>query len=95
MNDLENAIEYFTKDMKSYQCLVDNKLFPIELAEIYRNHNKAAIQALKKQIPKEVNYFIDDDTFETTCCGTDVTNTDYTYCPNCGCLLGEVVEVKE
>lgn len=60
--------------------------------------NKAcliAIKALEKQVPKKVYHFIDDDTFETTCCGTDVTNEDFKYCPNCGSLLGEVEELKE
>lgn len=53
-----------------------------------------AIKSLKKQIPKKVYHFLDDDTFETTCCGMDVTNEDYNYCPNCGWLLGEVEELK-
>lgn len=57
--------------------------------------NGMAIQALKKQIPKNVYHFTDDDTFETSCCGTDVTNKDYKYCPECGQLLGEVEEVEE
>jgi hypothetical protein len=58
---------------------------------------KLAISALEKQTPKKVYHFLEDDTFETTCCGIDVTNEDYKYCPDCGCLLGEVeeVEVKE
>ena len=43
----------------------------------------------------KVYHFIDDDTFETTCCGTDVTNKDFKYCPNCGQKLGEVEEVGE
>ena len=55
---------------------------------------KVAIQALKKQIPKNVYHFTDDDTFETSCCGTDVTNKDYKYCPECGQLLGEVEEIE-
>ena len=52
-----------------------------------------AIQALERQIPKKVYHFADDDTFETSCCGTDATNEDYKYCPECGQLLGEVEEV--
>ena len=40
-------------------------------------------------------HFTDDDTFETSCCGIDVTNEDYKYCPECGQLLGEVEEVRE
>ena len=53
--------------------------------------------ALKKQIPKKVYHFLEDDTFETTCCGTDVTNQDYNYCPTCGQLLGavEIVEADD
>ena len=54
-----------------------------------------AIQALERQIPKKVYHFTDDDTFETSCCGTDVTNEDYKYCPECGQLLGEVEEVRD
>lgn len=45
---------------------------------------KMAIQALERQIPKKVYHFTDDDTFETSCCGADVTNEDYKYCPNYG-----------
>lgn len=55
---------------------------------------KMAVVALEKQIPKKVYHFLEDDTFETTCCGIDVTNKDYKYCPECGCLLGEVEEVE-
>ena len=29
------------------------------------------------------------------CCGTDVTNEDCKYCPECGQLLGEVEEIGE
>jgi hypothetical protein len=54
-----------------------------------------AIEALEKQIPKKVYHFLEDDTFETTCCGIDITNEEYTYCPCCGQLLGEVEEVEE
>ncbi len=62
---------------------------------VLTNRNaEAAIMALEKQLPKKVYHFLDDDTFETTCCGLDVTNTDYDYCPECGCLLGEVEEVR-
>lgn len=60
-----------------------------------REAKKMAIQALERQIPKKVYHFTDDDTFETSCCGTDVTNKDYKYCPECGQLLGEVEEVEE
>lgn len=54
-----------------------------------------AIQAIEKQIPKKVYHFKEDDTFETSCCGLDVSNEDFTYCPCCGQLLGEVEEVEE
>lgn len=54
-----------------------------------------AIQALEKQIPKKVYHFTEDDTFETSCCGIDVSNEDFKYCPECGQLLGEVEEVRE
>ena len=53
-----------------------------------------AMSTLKKQIPKKVNYFLEDDTFETTCCGIDVTNKYYKYCPDCGQLLGEVEVIE-
>ena len=49
-----------------------------------------AIRALEKQVPKKVYHFIDDDTFETTCCGIDVTNEDFKYCPNCGSKMENV-----
>ena len=52
-----------------------------------------AMRAIDKQIPKKVYHFIDDDTFETSCCGTNVTNKDYKYCPECGQFLGEIEEV--
>ncbi len=61
--------------------------------EPWKEYEKA-IEALEKQISKKVYHFLDDDTFETTCCGIDVTNKDYNYCPNCGCKLGEVEEVE-
>ncbi len=54
-----------------------------------------SIKALEKQVPKKVYHFLDTDTFETTCCGIDVMSKDYTYCPCCGQLLGEVEEVEE
>jgi hypothetical protein len=49
----------------------------------------------KAIMPKKVYHFLYDDTFETTCCGTDITNKDYKYCPECGCLLGDVEDVLE
>ncbi|MDF2510448.1 MAG: hypothetical protein K0S04_314 [Herbinix sp.] len=56
---------------------------------------RKAIYAINKQVPKKVYHFLDADNFETTCCGIDITNTDYNFCPNCGCELGEVEEVEE
>ena len=56
---------------------------------------EVAIKSLEKQIPKTVYHFVDDDTFETGCCGIDVSNEDYKYCPECGQLLGKVEEVRE
>ena len=50
--------------------------------------------ACRKQIPKTVYNFVDYDEFETTCCGINISNQDYKYCPECGCLLGEVEEVR-
>ena len=67
----------------------------ISITESEHESVRMAIYALEKQIPKRVNYFLEDHTFETTCCGIDVTNEDYKYCPECGQLLGEVVEVEE
>lgn len=61
--------------------------------ELEREAHKIVKNALNKQIPKRVNHFLEDDTFETTCCGIDVTNEDYKYCPECGQLLGEVEEI--
>lgn len=55
---------------------------------------KMATDALEKQVPKGI-YRFEDDTFETSCCGLDVTNEDYKYCPECGQLLGEVEEIGE
>lgn len=54
-----------------------------------------AIESLEKQIPKTVYHFVDDDAFEASCCGFDVSNKDYKYCPECGQLLGGVEEVRE
>lgn len=78
----ENEALNVLKMIEAHGCLA------IEAKEV-------AIQALKRQIPKKVYHFIDDDTFETSCCGIDVTNEDYKYCPECGQLLGEVEEVRE
>lgn len=73
-------------ELKDYRACSGTKL-PEEI--------EVAIQALERQIPKKVYHFTDDDTFETSCCGIDVTNKDYKYCPECGQLLGEVEEVRE
>lgn len=67
----------------------------ISITESEHESVRMAICALEKQIPKRVNHFLEEDTFETTCCGIDVTNEDYKYCPECGQLLGEVVEIEE
>lgn len=52
------------------------------------------LEAREKQIPKKIYHFVDDNTFETSCCGIDVTNEDFKYCPECGQLLGEVEEIE-
>lgn len=62
--------------------------------ELEREAHKIVKNALNKQMPKRVNHFLEDDTFETTCCSIDVTSQDYKYCPECGQLLGDVVEVE-
>ena len=49
------------------------------------------IEALEKRIPKTVIYDTYDDTFSCPECDSDITNTDYTYCPYCGIRLGDVV----
>ena len=82
MNEIEKAIEHL-KTLKKYDSK-DNKI-----------HHDLAIKALNRELAKKVYHFLDDDTFITTCCGTEVTNTDYSFCPNCGCELGEVEEVEE
>lgn len=51
------------------------------------------VEVLKKQIPMTVYHFKDYDTFETSCCGFDVTNQEYNFCPNCGQQLGNVEEI--
>lgn len=66
----------------------------ISVTESEHESVRIAIQALEKQIPRRVNHFLEDDTFETTCCGTDVTNKYYNYCPECGQRLGEVQEIE-
>jgi len=40
-------------------------------------------------------YHTENDDFITHCCGTDITNTDYKYCPDCGSKLGEIIEISE
>lgn len=52
------------------------------------------ILSLESDLPKKVYHFQDDDTFETTCCGVDITGEDYKFCPECGCELGEIEEVE-
>ena len=61
----------------------------------YYEAMELAVKALEKQIPKTIYNFVDDDTFETSCCGIDITDEDYRYCPECGQLLGEIEEVEE
>jgi len=39
-------------------------------------------------------YHTGDDTFITRCCETDITNTDYKYCPDCGRKLGVIIEIQ-
>lgn len=65
-----------------------------DVAEVNYDFTRV-VEALKKQVPNKVYHFKDDDTFETTCCGIDVTNEDYNWCPNCGQLLGEVEEIED
>jgi hypothetical protein len=80
MNDIEKAIKWF-------KLRINGRVAHV----IYE---ALAIDALEKQIPKKVYHFLDSDTFETTCCGIDVTSQDYKYCPECGCSLGDVEEVE-
>ena len=84
MNDLEELL-YCIKTLfeeTPLQVTLQRKQMPI------------VISALEKQIPKKVYHFLEDDTFETTCCGYDVTNQDFNYCPNCGQSLGKIEEVE-
>ena len=67
----------------------------ISITESEHESVRMAISALEKQIPKKVYHFLEDDTFETTCCGYDVTNQDFDYCPNCGQSLGDIEEVED
>jgi len=83
MDDIEKAI------------IAMKQLFKYNVYGVDNNDVRIAIYALEKQIPKKVCHFLDTDTFETTCCGIDVTNEDFDYCPNCGCLLVGVEEVEE
>jgi len=39
-------------------------------------------------------YHTEKDDFITQCCDTDITNTDYKYCPDCGSKLGEIIEIQ-
>lgn len=78
---------------KGVDCKVECKTYK-ELYEHYVKSLEIAIKALEKQIAKEVYHFIDDNTLETSCCGIDVTNEDFKYCPECGQLLGGVEEIE-
>ena len=87
MNKIEKAIEDFKI------CITDME--DITECEGMRKSFVVGIEALEKRIPKTVIYDTYDDTFSCPECDSDITNTDYTYCPYCGIRLGDVVEVDE
>ena len=109
MNNIERGLEWITTflnynitDRAEYEDFCGTgDLTEEERTELYAgmdsniNMMKAIKSAVEKQISKKVYHFNEDDTFETTCCGTDISNEDYNYCPVCGQLLGEVEEVPE
>ena len=90
----QEAIENFKGENKILSQYAKSN-FQKEVFAKKTERNNIAIKALEKQIPKKIYHFIDDNTFETSCCGIDVTGEDFKYCPECGQLLGEVEEVKE
>lgn len=71
---------------KNYGTLLDIMRYIRKLPTIDGNDNIIT--------PQKVLHFLEDDTFETTCCGTDITNQVYNFCPICGCELGEIEEVE-
>lgn len=88
----QEAIENFKEENKILSQYAESK-FQKEVFAKKIERNNMAIKALEKQIPKEIYHF-DDNTFETSCCGIDVTNEDFKYCPECGQLLGGVEEIE-
>ena len=87
MNEIEKAIEDFKI------CITDME--DITECEGMRKSFAVGIEALEKRIPKTVIYDTYDDTFSCPECDSDITNTDYTYCPYCGIRLGDVVDADE
>lgn len=92
-NLAENGTDNMRAVGKGVDCKVECKTYK-ELYEHYVKSLDIAIKALEKQMPKKIYHFIDDNTFETSCCGIDVTNEDFEYCPECGQLLGGVEEIE-
>ena len=88
----QEAIKNFQGENKILSQYAETK-FQKEVFAKKIERNNMAIKALEKQIPKEIYHF-DDNTFETSCCGIDVTNEDFKYCPECGQLLGGVEEIE-
>ena len=89
----QEAIENFKGENKILSQYAESE-FQKEVFAKKIERNNMAIKALEKQTPKKIYHFIDDNTFETSCCGIDVTNEDFKYCPECGQLLGEVEEIE-
>lgn len=87
----QEAIGY----LKTLQNRIPLKFFTDDGAKVYDEFSQVVTSALEKQIAKEVYHFIDDNTLETSCCGIDVTNEDFKYCPECGQLLGGVEEIED
>ena len=93
----KNNVKAWAENIRDVRS--DNKCFFTEENILKAIDDQPTIEdvqiAINKQIPKKVYHFIDDDTFETSCCAIDVTNEDFKYCPECGQLLGEVEEIDE
>lgn len=52
-------------------------------------------RALKEKTePIKAYYYKDEDEFECSNCGLNITNKEYDYCPTCGSLFGEVEVVE-